>query len=619
VADGDDAAARVEVQVAHALVVAGAQFGGDPAVAVERRVEPAVGGVSGEREAVVGDIVDVRAVGVAADDDPAVGLDEQRVGLVAAPAEVGDGDAAVAERRVVPSVGEVAGHEEVEAEPHLLLAGGDDLAVRLALHGVDPPPVAAVKSPEHLPGAAEGGIRRAVGVVADEGVGLHVGVYVLNVARDDDFAAGGDRHRGGEVGALETHVGAGDAVAVEGGVGRAVRQVADRVEVVAAEVGLLPGDAGGDDAAVGLDRQTRDVLAAGAELRGDDAAGAEGGVEVAIDGKAGEGEAAVDATEDDLAVGLEGHVVRVAAGAGGEGGFDRAVGREALDARPATHLARDEDPVVGQRQDGADVSEAGGGERGLHLPVAAAEGRVGCAGGSEPEQVQLADGVVPGGDNPAGGVDAHVEQVLPRAAEVDGDGAVAAEGGVGGSVGVEARDRVVAAGGAGEDDVAVGGHVHRLGSREGAAEIDVGPAAVAERAVERTVGVVPADRHALEVSDAPRLRDQHLPVVVDRDVGGVSRKRHARLPGGKGLVDRRSGQELPRLQPLQVAVARGAAGAFRTAVGGARHGGPPLGRRARCMSGPASVVVAPPNARATKLPGICGSQAGLTAVWRRRG
>ena len=112
-------------------------------------VERAVRQVARERDVLVG---------AAGNDDPAVGLDDDRAGVVCPRAEVGGDDAARAEARVERPVGVVADEREVavdargaDREP-----GGHDLAVGLNGDGVGLGALAEDPGPDD-PARAEAG------------------------------------------------------------------------------------------------------------------------------------------------------------------------------------------------------------------------------------------------------------------------------------------------------------------------------------------------------------------------------------------------------------------------------------------------------------------------------
>ena len=102
------------------------------------------------------------------DDDPAVGLDDERAGVVGLRAEVGGHDPVAAEVLVARAVGVVANEREVAVDAVAGREPGDhDLAV-----GLDGDGVGLVAAAEDVglddPVGAEAGVGRAVGPVAGD-------------------------------------------------------------------------------------------------------------------------------------------------------------------------------------------------------------------------------------------------------------------------------------------------------------------------------------------------------------------------------------------------------------------------------------------------------------------
>ena len=181
----------------------GAEGGGRLAGLAEGSIEVTVGGVAGQGEVVSRG---------ADDDDPAVGLEDERAGIVGPGAEVGGHDAVVAERHVRAPVGVVAHEREVgvDARRSRREAGDHDLAVRLHGHGVGLGGVAGEDVGGHDPAAPEAGVRHAVGQVAHEGEVRVLGPGLVRASDGDDAAVRRQRRVLGLV-VLAAQVGDGDA------------------------------------------------------------------------------------------------------------------------------------------------------------------------------------------------------------------------------------------------------------------------------------------------------------------------------------------------------------------------------------------------------------------------
>ena len=172
-ADDDDLAVALHDQ-AEDLVEGSAAVGGEAegelAVARERRVERSVRQQARDRAVAVGD---------AADEDPASGVDRDSESLLLAVAESQRQLAVAAERGIERAAGCQAGHREVEAEGRAADVGGtdrDDTAVRLAREGVR----------VVLPGVADVETDHSVAALAESGIGIALGRH----PRDEPLLVG---------------------------------------------------------------------------------------------------------------------------------------------------------------------------------------------------------------------------------------------------------------------------------------------------------------------------------------------------------------------------------------------------------------------------------------------
>ena len=223
-------------------LVDAAEVVGRDAVRAERGVEYASRGVANQRH-----VVAPGGVGVAAEQDLAVGRDHH-LGRLFGAAEVGGGDAVTAaERGVHIPGGSQAGHRPVAAG----VAADDDLAVRLQVHALQPV-VGRGPQVEHVDAvAAEARVERSGRRVAgDEEV---VGPRRVRPAGHEDLAVVLDVDGGDE---LATAAGVVDhlAAGTESRVQCAVRRVDPGQCQVPAVRARRVHPAADEDLAVGLER-----------------------------------------------------------------------------------------------------------------------------------------------------------------------------------------------------------------------------------------------------------------------------------------------------------------------------------------------------------------------------
>ena len=220
-----------------------AEVGDRDALVAERGVDLAGVGVAHERDV---------AVDRAGDHDPPVaGLDHEGTRDVRPRSQIGRDDPVAAEARVERAVAEVAGQREVVVRAQRAGPGGesgdDDLAV--GLHG-DRVGLVDLTGEVGLDDAAvsEAGIETAVGVVADDSeVAVEAGP--VSATDDHESALRIERRIEGFVG-LTAEVGRDDAAVPEAGIEIAVGVVTREREVDAAAHGATTDS---DDAAVGLE------------------------------------------------------------------------------------------------------------------------------------------------------------------------------------------------------------------------------------------------------------------------------------------------------------------------------------------------------------------------------
>ena len=643
----------------------------DPAVGVDRQVSQLVRVVAaeveadpppaGEAEGEVGGAVrvdpDDHEVGVRGadldsppDDDLAGRLDGDAVGLVLIQAAEVEGVGPEAGAGVEGGVERAVGVEPGDAEVEVAAAPGhaphhDDPAVGLDGHGVDPVRVGApqVERDRDHPGAAEGGVERAVGL--DPGHGeVEVAPGPDDAAGDDRPAVGQRHHPGGDPAGKGEPIGDPTEGAVRL-VDRPVRVQPDEPDGVQRDgderVEHLPDR---DDPAVVLDHQRLGgVEVAAAEVEADrlPAVAVEGGIDPPVGGEPGDAE--VDppgrrldtAREDDRPVFLHRHRVTGVRTAGDQRGGDhlpggerrqaeaevgRAVGVEpddaevAIGAGPLDGPGHQEVPVGQQRQVAGLVSVAAASIEGDGDPATRAEGAVERAVGVEPGH-----GEVPvhrrhlrraGDDDPV--VPLHGQRhalvpLVPRPAEVELDRAQAAraEAEVGRAVLVEpeqAEVRVASApvdGPQHEDPAAcvegdVGG-----GVVVGAAEVEADrlPAVAIEAEVGGAVGQQPGDPVvAVAAGPVDPAHDHNPAAAVDGDPGGRVEVRPSQVEGDRrDPVAAEGGVEPAALvvagdEEIEVAPARWAErpGHDDPALGVDRRGHPPGGGDVEGDRGPAS-------------------------------
>src|SRR5438093_1280796 len=184
-----------------------------------------------------GEVVESRGVIGGADcDNLSVRLDQDRKNIVFEPEVIGHHRAAVAKGCVETSIGVISGQGKIRigyiarVEIYEDGSGGNDLAVGLQGH------VERVttlrKSRRHDAAASKGPIERSVRVVADYFEIAQKGKKRKGAARDHDFAVRLDNHRRGDrgqAGEICSHF----ASPAEGGVERAIRIVAGDGKVFA--------------------------------------------------------------------------------------------------------------------------------------------------------------------------------------------------------------------------------------------------------------------------------------------------------------------------------------------------------------------------------------------------
>ncbi len=272
-----------------------------------------------------GEIVVTDSVSISGRHDLAIDLHRQSIGLIKAAAEIGGEQAIATEGGVQAAIGIVAHQGEIIVTDNPGISGDQDLAIGLHRHSLGII-IAATDSGGEQTIAAEGGVQTAIGVVA------HQGEIIVTadpgIPSNYDLAIGLHRHITGYIMAAADSGGE-QAIAAEGGVQTAIGIVARQGEIVVTASFSIPGD---HDPAIGLHRHGMGIIIVAAEIGGEQAIAAEGGVQAAIGVVAHQGEIVVTVSVSspgghNLAIGLQGNS-KSSIIATAESGDDQAVAAE---------------------------------------------------------------------------------------------------------------------------------------------------------------------------------------------------------------------------------------------------------------------------------------------------
>ena len=248
------------------------EVGDHLATAAEAGIQAAIWVVAHQGE--IAEVVIVASVGVPGGDELTVWLQEQGVGFIPVAEEIGGELAIAVEGGIQAAIGVVARQGEIPI--YVLLSvthtGDDQLAIRLHDQGIGLI-LFAEEVGGHLAIAVEGCVQAAIGVVARQG---KIVVRVAYKPGSDELAV---RLHDQGIGFLRTaaEVGGHPAIAIEGWVQAAIGVVARQGEVVAAAVD--EGIPGHNELAVRLYDQGTGFIITIEEVGGHLAIAVEGGVE----------------------------------------------------------------------------------------------------------------------------------------------------------------------------------------------------------------------------------------------------------------------------------------------------------------------------------------------------
>ena len=485
-----------------------------------------------------------------------------------------------AEALVETTVGVVAQQRDRGIHPQCAGTGDQDPPIRL--HRQRARPIDAVAEiGEHPAIMRERGVEAAIDVVAGQ-CDVAVARVDLRLPGHHDAAVGLQRHAEGQI-IIRAHVGQHPTATAEAGIETAINVVTRQREIVADAV---VGDAGGDDPAVGLQRQAPCRIRTAGKIGQYFATDAERHVQRAVAVVAQQREVAglkiaSAAGDHDPAIALQ-HCA-VGSGAAGadrgdhlaavaETGIDTAVGIQAQQ-REIAAVAGQHNAAIGLQRD-APGDVVAGAEHDDHLAANAETAIEAAVGGVAGEREIVVDAVAaaPGHQHATIGRGGDRVSTVDARTNGGGDPAGLAEGGIELAVGAIARQREIAVGvgaaAAGQQDAAVSQHrqgvtlVIRRGDRAGifaAMQVEA-RRVVAAAAVD---GQAHGQGLAVDVTAAIARADHHLVAVIV--IGVVAAACHRQ-------VDKAQGAALAVEQEfVGVGAAEAVENGLAVRVGGAHH------------------------------------------------